>query len=59
MKLVQISLHISGSNGNRYELSAEMPRVTDDHSEPIIWDDITKSMTFGVQLMPEGFKIGS
>jgi catechol 2,3-dioxygenase len=46
-------------NGNRYELSAEMPRVTDDHSEPLIWDDITKSMTAWRQLMPEGFKVGS
>ena len=47
------------ANGNRYELSAEMPRVTDDHSEPLIWDDITKSMTAWRQLMPEGFKVGS
>ena len=47
------------ANGNRYELSAEMPRVTDDHLEPLIWDDITKSMTAWRQLMPEGFKVGS
>jgi catechol 2,3-dioxygenase len=46
-------------NGNRYELSAEMPRVTDDYSEPMIWEDITKSMTSWRQLMPESFKKGS
>ena len=46
-------------NGNRYELSAEMPRVTDDYSEPLIWNDITKSMTAWRQLMPESFKVGS
>ena len=46
-------------NGNRYELSAEMPRVTDDNAEPLIWNDITKSMTAWRQLMPESFKVGS
>ena len=46
-------------NGNRYELSAEMPRVVDDNSEPNFWDDITKSMTSWRQFMPESFKKGS
>jgi catechol 2,3-dioxygenase len=45
--------------GNRYELSAEMPRVVDDSAETIIWNDIKKSMSsWGIQ-MPESFKTGS
>ncbi len=46
-------------HGNRYELSAEMPRVTDDNAEPIIWDDIKESMSSWRSQMPESFKKGS
>ncbi|MEH7095299.1 VOC family protein [Neobacillus vireti] len=62
-----IGRHALGANlyayfwacGNRYELSAEMPRVVDDHAETVFWNDITKSMSsWGVQ-MPASFKNGS
>jgi len=45
--------------GNRFELSAEMPRAVDRRTGPIFWDDFPKAFSSWGQLPPESFAKGS
>lgn len=62
-----VGRHAAGANlyayywafGNRYELSAEMPRMVDDSAETIIWDDISKSISSWGMKIPSSMKEGS
>jgi len=45
--------------GNRFELSAEMPRAVDRRAEPLFWDDFPKAFSIWGQLPPESFAKGS
>ncbi|PTQ55801.1 MAG: Catechol 2,3-dioxygenase [Candidatus Carbobacillus altaicus] len=45
--------------GNRFELSAEMPRVVDRKAEPVVYDFFPKAFSAWGQLPPESFAKGS
>ncbi|PTQ51344.1 MAG: Catechol 2,3-dioxygenase [Hydrogenibacillus schlegelii] len=45
--------------GNRFELSAEMPRTVDRKAPPKIWDNFPKAFSAWGQLPPESFAKGS
>lgn len=45
--------------GNRYELTAEMPRVVDDKAEPVIWEDLYKGISAWGMPMVDSLGIGS
>lgn len=45
--------------GNRYELSAEMPRTVDPGSPTGVWSDFPKAFSSWGQLPPESFQKGS
>jgi catechol 2,3-dioxygenase len=45
--------------GNRYELSAEMPRTVDPHAPHNVWNDFPKAFSAWGQQPPESFQRGS
>lgn len=45
--------------GNRYELTAEMPRMTNAAAEPKIWTDMARMFSAWGDLPPESFARGS
>lgn len=45
--------------GNRYELSAEMPRAVDRHAKPVIWNDPSAGFSAWGARHPDSFADGS
>lgn len=45
--------------GNRFEISAEMPRATNRAAEPVVWTDFPQAASAWGQLPPESFARGS
>ena len=54
-----IYAYFRAPGGNRYELSAEMPRAADRHAKPVIWKDPSTSFSAWGARHPDSFADGS